>query len=177
VGDGEAFAQRSEFVMPFSEALLCVPDELLAYERRVFNYRISQARRVVENTFGILAARWRIFHRKIEAHPDTACKFVEACVCLHNFLMKTKEVSGVRVPAAYFGDVYSKGEMSVPGAWRTVADGSEMKDLPIRSCRNPRVNTRAQLDMLAKYAKYLTHDFAVEWQDNYVNCDRAVETI
>lgn len=165
VGD-EAFALRTDLLVPFGEALLSVPDEQLAYERRIYNYRLSRASRVVVNTFGLLAARWQIFHRKIKAHPDTACKFVEACVCLHNFLIKTKEVSGVRLPPGYFGDVYKKGDISVPGAWRTVADRSEMKNLTFRSSRTPHLNAQSQRDMLAKY---LTHDCTVEWQDKYVN--------
>jgi hypothetical protein len=52
VGD-DAFA-LSEFMMkPFSR-------RSMELEERVFNYRLSRARRVVENAFGILANRWQI---------------------------------------------------------------------------------------------------------------------
>ncbi|XP_059472107.1 uncharacterized protein LOC132194686 [Neocloeon triangulifer] len=165
VGD-EAFGLRTDFLIPYGKGLLSVEDELLSYERRVFNYRLSRARRVIENTFGILAARWRIFHRTIEAHPENACLFVQACVCLHNFLMKTKERSGVRVPPGYFGDVYKRGELSVPGAWRKSIEGSKLVDLPMRSSRTPITEARVQRDMLARY---LTYDYALPYQEKYVN--------
>jgi hypothetical protein len=47
VGD-EAFALRKDFLKPFSQ-------RELTNERRIYNYRLSRARRVIENVFGIMA--------------------------------------------------------------------------------------------------------------------------
>nr|XP_042912249.1 uncharacterized protein LOC122272519 [Parasteatoda tepidariorum] len=62
------------------------PGKYLSVERRVFNYRLSRARRVVENAFGILATRFRVFQTKIQAQPIKVVKIVLAACALHNFL-------------------------------------------------------------------------------------------
>ena len=58
----------------------------LTNERSIFNYRLSRARKVVEIAFGILANRWRIFHRCINLNPNNVTTVVKATVLLHNIL-------------------------------------------------------------------------------------------
>lgn len=80
IGD-EAFALRSDFLKPYSQ-------KDLNHERKIFNYRLSRARCKIENSFGILAARFRIFHTAIGISLNSVNKVVLSCCVLHNFLRR-----------------------------------------------------------------------------------------
>jgi hypothetical protein len=86
VGD-DAFALKVWMMKPF-------PLRNLQKEQRIYNYRLSRARRVVENAFGILASRFRCLLTTLQPRPQVVIKIVHACVILHNLLR-------MRNPAEY----------------------------------------------------------------------------
>jgi hypothetical protein len=81
VGD-DAFPLRTNLLKPYSSVNLTL-------KQRVFDYRLSRARRVVENAFGILASRFRVFGRPIELKVEIVDLIVKASCVLHKWLRIT----------------------------------------------------------------------------------------
>lgn len=82
VGD-EAFQLTNYMMRPF-------PGTHLTKEKRIFNYRLSRARRMIECSFGILSSQWRIYRKPINTSLETAEKIVKATIVLHNFLRQNQ---------------------------------------------------------------------------------------
>ena len=64
----------------------------LTKKQRIFNC-LSQACRTIENGFGILCARWRMFYTPIKAKVENVKHYVLACLSLHNYLRLTYNAS------------------------------------------------------------------------------------
>lgn len=78
-----AFPLKSYLLKPYSKVKLVNNDP-----NKIFNYRLSRARRTVENAFGILRARFRVFQGPLQVQPYMADKIVLAACCLHNLLTR-----------------------------------------------------------------------------------------
>lgn len=70
---------------------------------------------MIENSFGILAARWRLFRRPIIAQPEKVILYVQAAVALHNFLRTTE--SNVYCPPGFVDGEDGSGN-PIDGTWR-----------------------------------------------------------
>lgn len=62
------------------------PRRNLTNENRIFNYRLSRARRMVECAFGILVKRFNILENKMLVFPEKASIITKACCILHNII-------------------------------------------------------------------------------------------
>lgn len=109
VGDA-AFPLTKNLMRPF-------PGKLLSKEDEVFNKRLSRARRVAENAFGVLVVRWRVLLTTINMMPENAKMVVLACVAMHNFLLLNKEASETYCPETYIDWEDSNGCVQ-HGLWR-----------------------------------------------------------
>jgi len=80
VGD-EAFSLHKHIMKPYTrKSARENPAE------SVFNYRLSRARRVTENAFGLLSQIFRIFYQPINLEVTTIDDLVWVACCLHNML-------------------------------------------------------------------------------------------
>jgi len=150
----EAFPMRTNLMKPY-------PRRNLEISERVFNYRLSRARRVVENAFGILANRFRVFHTTIALKPEIVEQVVHASCALHNFLRTKAEETYLP-----HGSVDEEDDIShdiIPGAWR---DQPELPRADISRGRNSSQVAKEQRDMLCKY---FSSEFGqVPWQANMI---------
>jgi hypothetical protein len=147
IGD-EAFALDIRMMKPYAR-------RGLEHDERVFNYRLSRARRVVENAFGILANRFQCLFTSMRQNPATVSWIVLACICLHN-MMRTRHPG--EQPAMV--DHYDANHNLVPGEWR---EGRQLDGLQHTRGNRASIVAKAQRDMLRDY--YASPHGAVPWQE------------
>lgn len=73
IGD-DAFPLLKRLIKPYKPQRR----ERLGNDEEIYNYRISRARRCVENAFGILSIKWRCIGRKFQCRPESVKKIVAA---------------------------------------------------------------------------------------------------
>ncbi|XP_057665979.1 putative nuclease HARBI1 [Diorhabda carinulata] len=150
VGD-EAFAMRPDLLKPFSRATL-------TNNRRIYNYRLSRARRVIENTFGILASRFRVLYTAINMDVNNIEWVVLACCALHNFLRKQ---SATYAPPDVFDREYTSEGVTVKGLR---CDAEKMHHLQRRSgCKTLEEAKKVQNE----FCTYFNGEGSVPWQDKF----------
>ncbi|XP_064479291.1 uncharacterized protein LOC135392513 [Ornithodoros turicata] len=147
----EAFPLKPYLMRPFPR------QRLSTCEHKVFNYRLGRARGVIENTFGIMASRWRILRRPFKASSSNVDNYIKAIVCLHNFLMHHS--SSTYCPHSYVDTEDGHGSV-VEGAWRR-EEGYSMQDI---SQAGPHMHPRSAAAVRESLAGYLTTVATVPWQ-------------
>lgn len=129
-------------------------------KKRVFNYRLSRARRIIENVFGILVARFGVLGSVIKLKPDHIDKVVLACCALHNFLRR-------KVPQNYTPHEHLDNEEP---ATHDFEDGLRVQNPNVANIapqtwnKNPTQEAKAVRD---KFTTYFDTVGRVPWQDKY----------
>uniref|UniRef100_A0A8D0A528 Zgc:194221 n=1 Tax=Sander lucioperca TaxID=283035 RepID=A0A8D0A528_SANLU len=135
VGD-EAFPLRRNLMRPF-------PGPHVPGEQRVYNYRLSRARLVVECAFGILSS-WRMYRRVMAVSPTTAETCVRATCVLHNYL-----------------HVMTLRRRHRAGSYRRPGDGSCLQRVSRMSANNA---PREALRVRNNFTSYFSEAGTVPWQ-------------
>ncbi|XP_072169416.1 putative nuclease HARBI1 [Diadema setosum] len=146
-----AFALKTTLMKPF-----CARE--LSHEERIFNSRLSRARRVVEDAHGILASRFRCMLTQMLQRPETVTNIVMACVILHNILRQ-------RIPGEQnqLLDREDAQRNIIPGEWR---QDTNMQDMEQRLVGNHTTRVAKLQRMYLK--EYYDTVGAVGWQNRMV---------
>lgn len=138
---------------PFGEGELNI-------ERKIYNYKVSRSRRVIENIFGILANRFRIFHTSINLKLERIDQVVMACYTLHNFSCKKLQhqyiFSGSVDQENIIDGTIELGERPLPNT---------LTNLEIGHSRNSWQNAKDVRDL---YVDHFSNDGVVSWQNKFI---------
>lgn len=126
IGD-QGFPLKTNLFRPY-------PKKTSDDRKRVFNYRLSRARKTVECAFGILAHKFRLFLSQIECNPEKATKIVKAACILHNFI---KMHDGVAATPSYENEILTAYNNWTP--------------LPRTAPQGQRNQAKALRDLLCEY--------------------------
>ncbi|XP_015775503.1 PREDICTED: putative nuclease HARBI1 [Acropora digitifera] len=157
LGD-EFFPLRPWLMKPY-------PGKQLDETQRIFNYRLSRARRTIENAFGILSSKWIIFRKPIRANVDLAEKIVKATVCLHNYLRLTENAN--YIPSGFVDCEDGNGNI-IPGNWRSEVDYKDGGMTPVSRIGGNRYTYKAGRSR-DDFKDYFNSPLGeVPWQLDYV---------
>ena len=83
----EAFPLHADLMRPYPRG-----GRSLSEAKLMFNYRLSRVQHIIENAFGILAQKFRVFAHRLHLIPDNVDRVVKASCVLHNFLRGTADI-------------------------------------------------------------------------------------
>ena len=152
----DAFALQTWLMKPFSKTNL-------GRDMQIFNYRLSRARRTVENAFGILNARFRCLSTPLEMAEDKAISIVLGCCTLHNMLCALNEHE-------YLFSVDQEDENTgelIPGSWRDHTARNTYERLRNMRGHRPTVEAKTQREYIMQY--FCSDAGSVSWQENNVH--------
>ncbi|KAJ8667230.1 hypothetical protein QAD02_008892 [Eretmocerus hayati] len=152
----EAFPLLPNVLRPYPGKANC------SLAKKVFNYRVGWPRRRIENTFGILASRWRIFRKPILMDPLNVVKMIKATVCLHNWLRMSDEDY---VPPDLVDREGENGEM-IPGTWRQENRNQVTAfENMLETQQNP---SRLALHTREMFCDLYNNEYALPWQYDHI---------
>ena len=152
LGD-DAFPMRTTLMKPYRRTNL-------THGQKIFNYRLSRGRRVVENAFGILTSRWRCLDKTMLQTTKVVKIVVTACICLHNLIrMRYANLDRGQM------DAEDEDHNIVPGAWRDEVQMGEVQQA-VGGGNIDNVVGKQQREYLRMY--FCSAAGSVPWQERMV---------
>ena len=124
-------------------------------------YRHSRARRIVENLFGIMANRWRVFCSTIALSPEFVADLTFATLVLHNFL-RSGQSRQIYCPRHLVDEEDPSTGQLIPGSWRNDISLHSLAPLEIPSSGHN--YTTCAKNVRDTFNEYFVNEGAVSWQ-------------
>ena len=155
----DAFPLKQCIMKPYSQTGLTT-------KKRIFNYRLSRARRIVKNAFGILANRFRIFMTPIGLIPEKVEMIVMACCSLHNYLRSRAMERTVYTPHGSLDMEDPLTHAIEPGQWRNDSEARGWVSLNQHGSNRYSSQAKEIRDYLCDY--FTSKDGVVSWQNSMI---------
>lgn len=135
--------------------------------KRIFNYRLSRARRIVENVFGIMSSVFRVLQKPMLVNPDTAKQVTLACVHLHNYLRHSETSRKKYTPVGTFDGEDRDNDTRIPGSWRNQLSHNP-SIVPIPCNASTDTGPVEAENIRTEFAEYFISNVgSVPWQDQH----------
>ena len=155
----DAFGLKTYMMKPY-------PNRNIPLDQMIFNYRLSRARRIIENTFGIATSRFRVFRRPIIAKVGKAILITKAVVALHNYLMRKHSQGNFSYCPPNYTDTDGPSGFT-QGEWRKeMSTTSALEAIPQMCSNNYSREAKQVRDDFREY--FCSSEGSVGWQLNMV---------
>lgn len=149
-----AFPLKTYLMKPY-------PGANLTFEQKIYNYRLSRARRIVENAFGILVSRFRIFEKAISTKLHTVDHIVYAACSLHNWLRKKS--SNYMTTSCVDHDDHNDHHL-INGTWRS--EITSLDSIIQQGSNNSATHAR---EKRTQFTNYFVNEGKVPWQNHMIH--------
>lgn len=139
----DAFALKSYLMKPFNFRGQC-------RNEKIFNYRLSRARRMIESTFGIMSIKFRLLRTTIELSESNVKLCVLAICALHNWLLTCDQNNYLRGSNAESIEALdrSNDELAVDDDRREATDAKAVRETLKNYFMTPAGEVHWQYDMI-----------------------------
>lgn len=137
------------------------PGKDLSMDKLIHNYRLSRARRVSENAFGILVSRFKIFRQPIRTAPERVEKIALATAVLHNYLCENSLEFYAPPELLDREDIVNR--RMVAGQWHNDTGGA-LNNLHA----DGQIPTQVAMNVRNTFCEYFNSVGKVPWQDDMV---------